>query len=201
MDPFKTHIGKAIIIDRANIDTDQIIPKEHLKTIKRSGFSTALFSDWRYQENGEENANFELNNPLGKKSSFLITGNNFGCGSSREHAVWALKQYGFHVIVAPSFADIFKTNALKNGLLLIELPSDDLRKLKQTLSLNPAQEVEIDLNNQWVKLENLTINFCIDAISKERLIKGLDDINITLKQEHAIAVFEKKHDTQLKKAT
>ncbi|MBU0506384.1 MAG: 3-isopropylmalate dehydratase small subunit [bacterium] len=200
MNPFTTHKGQAIIIDQANIDTDQIIPKEHLKTIKRTGLSTALFSDWRYLPNGNNNPNFILNTDLGKEASILVTGDNFGCGSSREHAVWALMQYGFSVILAPSFADIFKNNALKNGLLLIELDTNKLTEIKQSLAKNPHQKIEIDLINQEVKSNILTVNFSIDSFIKERLINRLDDIDMTFQYEQSIANFENQHDFQLKKS-
>ena len=207
MQAFTTHSGRAVILDHSNIDTDQIISKEHLKSIKKTGFGPSLFSDWRYLNDGSLNTNFELNQPACKDASILITGNNFGCGSSREHAVWALVQYGFKIIIAPSkeaqeglipaFADIFKNNAVKNGLLLIDMNQDDVEAIKKTITKNPLEEVSVDLKQQTVGIGDLQKYFEIDPTTKERLLKGLDDIGITLSYENYITEFEKTHSEEI----
>lgn len=204
MTPFTTHKGKVAVLYRGNIDTDQIISKEHLKSIKRTGFGPALFSDWRYLNDGSANPDFELNKKENQNASILLTGNNFGCGSSREHAVWAIAQFGFRAVIAPkiktdngelpAFADIFRNNSVKNGLLLIEISENETLEIKKTIEDNPAQEMQIDLNAQKLTLSSLEISFSIDSSMKERLLNGLDDIGITLKHENNILEFEKKHD-------
>jgi len=198
MKAFTKHKGKAVLLDRGNIDTDQIIPKEHLKSIVKTGFDKGLFSDWRYNEDGSNNPTFELNKPENKEATILLTGNNFGCGSSREHAVWALVQYGFCAIIAPkikdipAFADIFTNNSGKNGLLLVELTEDDFNDIKSA-----SEEIEIDLKKQNIVCGNIIKTFEIDSATKERLLKGLDDIGTTLIHEKEISTFEKKHNDQM----
>ncbi|OVE81582.1 3-isopropylmalate dehydratase small subunit [bacterium K02(2017)] len=209
MQSFIKHTGTAAVLYRGNIDTDQIISKEHLKSIKRTGFGPALFSDWRYLNNGSENPEFELNQGPDQSNSILITGNNFGCGSSREHAVWAIAQYGFKVVIAPkkelngsllpAFADIFRNNSVKNGLLLIELNEQDVLDLKQLIDSSPTTQINIDLEQQSVKADDLNFKFEIDSSDKERLLNGLDDIGITLQFEEDIAAFEKEHLFQIAK--
>ena len=184
-------------LDRANIDTDAIIPKQFLKSIKRSGFGPNLFDAWRYLDHGEVgmdnsrrplNPNFVLNNPNYSKSMILLARDNFGCGSSREHAPWALEDYGFRVIIAPSFADIFYNNCFKNGLLPITLNSNIVDILFQYQG-----EIEINLEKQSLKIENKSYHFDVDPERKRRLINGLDDIDLTLQYEDQIRSFEVQH--------
>ena len=184
-------------LDRANIDTDAIIPKQFLKSIKRSGFGPNLFDAWRYLDHGEVgmdnskrplNPDFVLNNPKYSESQILLTRSNFGCGSSREHAPWALEDYGFRAIIAPSFADIFYNNCFKNGLLPITLNSDIVDILFEFQG-----EIEINLEKQSVKADNKTYHFDVDSERKRRLINGLDDIDLTLQYEDEIRSFEAQH--------
>jgi|TARA_B100000959_G_scaffold41471_1_gene41558 3-isopropylmalate/(R)-2-methylmalate dehydratase small subunit len=176
--------------DKANVDTDQIIPKQFLKLITKSGFGKFLFYDWRFDHNGQPKGDFILNNPAYKDSKILITNENFGCGSSREHAVWALKDFGFNVIISPSFADIFYSNCFKNGVLPIIL---DIKNIKKLLEI--SDEVELDLNSQKIIFGNESINFEIDSHRKIRLLEGLDDIDLTLKEDQKIENFEKNSST------
>lgn len=206
MQPFTTHTGTACILWRENIDTDQIIPKEHLKSIKRTGFGPALFSGWRYDDKGQEIVGFALNQPQARDASILITGNNFGCGSSREHAVWAVVQFGFRAVIAPTkktahdaipgFADIFNNNSSKNGLLLIELPASDVDEIKITLEKNPSLPLTISLTDQTIVIGTVQKNFSIDPAIREKLLKGLDEIGLTLLNADAITEFEDRHDVQ-----
>ena len=184
-------------LDRANIDTDAIIPKQFLKSIKRSGFGPNLFDAWRYLDHGEVgmdnskrplNPDFVLNNSKYSESQILLTRSNFGCGSSREHAPWALEDYGFLAIIAPSFADIFYNNCFKNGLLPITLNSDIVDILFEFQG-----EIEINLEKQSVKADNKTYHFDVDSERKRRLINGLDDIDLTLQYEDEIRSFEAQH--------
>jgi len=185
-------------LDRANVDTDAIIPKQFLKSIRRSGFGVFLFDEWRYKDIGEPdmdctnrplNPNFILNQPQYKGVEILLTRENFGCGSSREHAPWALEDYGFRVIIAPSFADIFYNNCFKNGLLPITLSAEHVDNLFKTLS--ESDQLSIDLAAQTITLpDNNVINFDIDASRKHRLLKGLDDIALTLQQADEIKAYE-----------
>lgn len=197
------HAGLPVILDRANIDTDQIIPKEHLKSIKRTGFGEGLFSEWRYHKDGSDNPDFPLNHIDAQGASVLIVGNNFGCGSSREHAVWALVQYGIDVVIAPKivkngaeipgFADIFRNNSSKNGLLLIELDEATWTELKEAVEATSKQLVEIDLKSQRIDFPGFTCEFEISPSIKNRLMKGLDDIGVTLEHEEAIETYEGTH--------
>ena len=171
--------------DKANVDTDQIIPKQFLKLITKSGFGKFLFYDWRFDRDGKPKNDFVLNNSLYENSQILVTNENFGCGSSREHAVWALKDFGFNVIISPSFADIFYSNCFKNGVLPIILDIEKIHKLLQC-----KDEVELDLNSQKITLGKEYINFEIDSHRKIRLLKGLDEIDLTLKEEKEIERFE-----------
>ena len=184
-------------LDRANIDTDAIIPKQFLKSIKRTGFGPNLFDAWRYLDHGEVgmdnskrplNPDFVLNNSKYSESQILLTRSNFGCGSSREHAPWALEDYGFRAIIAPSFADIFYNNCFKNGLLPITLNSDIVDILFEFQG-----EIEINLEKQSVKADNKTYHFDVDSERKRRLINGLDDIDLTLQYEDEIRSFEAQH--------
>ncbi len=210
MDSFKTHRGKIAILDRANIDTDAIIPKQFLKSIARTGFGESLFFDWRYLPEGKPNPDFSLNRPAFKGASILVARNNFGCGSSREHAVWAIQQYGFKAVIAPwqkresgrvpAFADIFRNNSGKNSLLTVELSEDEVNEIFIMVDRFPGLEATIDLDEQRVVLhlpEEIAFHFEIDPAVKERLVHGLDDIGITLKHEKAIGAFEAHHQPQL----
>jgi 3-isopropylmalate/(R)-2-methylmalate dehydratase small subunit len=176
--------------DKANVDTDQIIPKQFLKLIIKSGFGKFLFYDWRFDHNGNPKDDFILNDPTYQNSKILVTNENFGCGSSREHAVWALKDFGFNVIISPSFADIFYSNCFKNGVLPIIL---DIKNIKKLLEIR--DEVELDLNSQKIIFGNEFINFEIDSHRKIRLLEGLDDIDLTLKEDQKIENFEKNSST------
>jgi len=184
-------------LDRANIDTDAIIPKQFLKSIKRSGFGPNLFDEWRYLDHGEVgmdnskrpiNPDFVLNDPQYKGAQILLTRMNFGCGSSREHAPWALEDFGFRAIIAPSFADIFYNNCFKNGILPIVLSSEIVDAL-----FSYQGEIVINLQEQSVKTEDNIYNFEVDAERKRRLINGLDDIGLTLQYENQIRSFEAEH--------
>lgn len=200
MKPFKTHKGILAPLDRANIDTDAIIPKQFLKSIARTGFGVSLFFDWRYLPDGKTDPAFVLNKPVYKGASILVARNNFGCGSSREHAVWAIAQYGFKAVIAPTFADIFKNNCVKNAVLTIELPEMDVEKIFQTLNAKPGTEASIDLEKQTLTINSdkaLVFNFQVDPTTKDRLLNGLDDIGISLKYAEQITVFEKAHNAQL----
>jgi len=206
MEPFTTFRGLIATLDKANVDTDQIIPKQFLKSIKRTGFGENLFYDWRYLSNNEPNPDFELNQPRFTGASILVTRNNFGCGSSREHAVWALVQYGFRVIIAPwqerddshvpGFADIFRNNSVKNGLLTIELSPDEVDEIFEMVGRFPGLEGTVDLEEQRFVLhldEEVAFHFDIEPGVKEHLQRGLDDIALTLDHEDDITAFEKTH--------
>jgi len=173
-----------------NIDTDQIIPKQFLKAIDKKGFGKNLFYEWRYSKDYEENPDFMLNKPQYRKASLLISGDNFGSGSSREHAAWALADYGFRAIIAGSYSDIFYNNSLKNGLLPIVQPKEALKSLAQ---LSSQEEITIDLPHQLIQTSTENFYFEIDPIWKDKLINGLDDIGITLQYEQAITAYEQKH--------
>ena len=185
MEPFSKVASIITPFDRANVDTDQIIPKQFLKSITKSGFGKFLFYDWRFDHNGKPKDGFVLNNSRYENSQILVTNENFGCGSSREHAVWALKDFGFNVIISPSFADIFYSNCFKNGVLPIILDIEKIHKLLQF-----EDEVELDLDSQKITLLDESINFEIDSHRKIRLLKGLDEIDLTLKEDEKIEKFE-----------
>ena len=202
MHKFKTFTGTLCAVDRANIDTDALIPKEHLKSIKRTGFGPALFSDWRYNEDGSENMDFSLNQSKAKGASILIGRNNFGCGSSREHAVWAVAQQGFRVVIAPrvgeipGFADIFKNNCSKNGILAIELSDDDVNKIFEMSKIDEPLSATVDLENQKIIFDQIEFIFEIDISVKEKLLSGMDDIAESLSHIESIEEFEKTHNAQ-----
>ena len=196
MEPFVEHTGLAAPLDAANVDTDQIIPKQFLKRIERAGFGQFLFFDWRFKDDGSENPDFSLNEPQYRGASILIAGANFGCGSSREHAPWALLDYGFRVLIAPSFADIFRSNCYKNGILPIELSSEDAARLRRQAETRRGFQLTVDLPKQTVSdPDGKTYSFEMDSFRKEFLLKGLDDIGWTLQYERDIAEYEKKRDT------
>ena len=197
MKKFTSLSSIAMPLDRANIDTDAIIPKQFLKSIKRSGFGPNLFDEWRYLDHGEVgmdnskrpiNPDFVLNNPVFKGAKILLTRRNFGCGSSREHAPWALEDFGFRAIIAPSFADIFYNNCFKNGILPIVLSHDIVDSL-----FSYSGEIVIDLQDQTVTTESQVFNFDVDPERKRRLLHGLDDIGLTLQYENKIRSFENNH--------
>ena len=187
MEPFKKISSVATPLDKVNVDTDQIIPKQFLKLIQRTGFGQYLFYDWRY-EKGVPKKDFILNDPAYANSRILLARDNFGCGSSREHAVWALDDYGFKVIISTSFADIFYNNCFKNGILPIRVSDEILQKLFSTKS-----KIEIDLEDQSIKADNVQVSFDIEPHWKKILLEGLDDIAVTLQHEDAIVHYEKSH--------
>ncbi|MGE0266884.1 MAG: 3-isopropylmalate dehydratase small subunit [Candidatus Omnitrophota bacterium] len=195
MEPFIKHQGIAAPLDRVNVDTDMIIPKQFLRKIERTGFGVHLFHELRYldYEGTKENPEFVLNQKAYRKATVLLTRDNFGCGSSREHAPWALSDYGFRIIVAPSFADIFANNCVKNGILLVQLPTDDVEALFQQALDHPGVEMSADLEKQ-VLLDSTgkKYSFKIDGFSKECLLKGLDQIGWTLQFDEKIKDFEAK---------
>jgi 3-isopropylmalate/(R)-2-methylmalate dehydratase small subunit len=210
MEPFTKHTGIVAALNRSNVDTDQIIPKQFLKSIKRTGYGPNAFFDWRYKENGEPESDFELNQPRFAGRSILVVGNNFGCGSSREHAVWALFQDGYRVIIAPwkenkggrvpGFADIFRSNSVKNGLLTVELSNEEVTQIFDLVAANEGLQAEVDLASQMITFltpDAAVFHFDIDQGSKERLVGGLDDIALTLKYEGDISHFETHHDPML----
>ncbi|HEV7681405.1 MAG TPA: 3-isopropylmalate dehydratase small subunit [Pyrinomonadaceae bacterium] len=193
MKSFRKHTGSVVPLDRANVDTDQIIPKQFLKRIERTGFGQFLFYDWRFKPDGELEESFVLNEPRYREASILVTGKNFGCGSSREHAPWALADYGFRAIIAPSFADIFATNCLKNGLLPVTLPEREVSAIIERAGTDDAYELTVDLEERTVSDTNgLSAQFVIDDFQRHCLLEGLDDIGLTLLHEADIAEFEKR---------
>ncbi|KAF1679410.1 3-isopropylmalate dehydratase small subunit [Bacillus mexicanus] len=197
MEPLKTHTGKAAVLNRINVDTDQIIPKQFLKRIERTGYGRFAFFDWRYDEKGEANPEFELNQPAYQGASILIAGENFGCGSSREHAPWALDDYGFKIIIAPSFADIFHQNCFKNGMLPIRMPYDNWKKLVGQYE-NQSSQMTVDLEKQLIHdSEGNHISFEVDPHWKEMLINGYDEISLTLLLEDEIKQFESQRSSWL----
>lgn len=204
MDKFTVHEGLVAPLDRANVDTDAIIPKQFLKSIKRSGFGPNLFDEWRYLDHGEPgmdnsrrplNPDFILNQPRYQGASILLTRKNFGCGSSREHAPWALQQYGFRAVIAPSFADIFFNNCFKNGVLPIVLTEQQVDQLFSEVKAFPGYRLTVDLENQLVRTANASVSYAfeVDAFRKYCLINGLDDIGLTLRQSDKIRAFEERH--------
>ncbi|MTH52940.1 3-isopropylmalate dehydratase small subunit [Bacillus mangrovi] len=190
MKPFLLHKGKAAVLDRDNVDTDQIIPKQFLKRIERTGYGRFAFFDWRYKENGDPDPSFELNDPKFKGASILLAGENFGCGSSREHAPWALGDYGFKVIIAPSFADIFHQNCLKNGILPVKLDAAKIAVLMEKAAFTDG-ELTVNLADQTIwSSSGLEAAFDIDPHWKEMLMNGRDEIAYTLLYEDRIAEYE-----------
>jgi 3-isopropylmalate/(R)-2-methylmalate dehydratase small subunit len=188
MNRFRKHTGLVAPLDRANVDTDQIIPKQFLKRIERTGFGQFVFYDWRYLPDGEMNPSFVLNEPRYQGASILVADKNFGCGSSREHAPWALGEYGFRVIIAPSFADIFANNCFKNGMLPIALPVEEIMKRAQEVE---GYRLTVDLETQMIADESgLSVSFVVDSFQRYCLLEGLDDIALTLRHEEAIKAYE-----------
>ncbi len=202
MEKFTVHTGLVVPLDRANVDTDAIIPKQYLKSIKRTGFGPTLFDDWRYNEQGEPgmdhskravNQDFVLNFPRYVGASVLIARENFGCGSSREHAVWALDDYGIRAVIAPSFADIFFNNSFKSGLLPIVLDAAVVDRLFKAIEANPGYQLTVDLAAQQVRTPSgEAFSFAVDEFRKYCLLNGLDDIGLTLQHAEAIRAYETK---------
>lgn len=195
MESFKTLKGLVAPLDAQHVDTDQIIPKQFLKRVERTGFGQFLFFDWRYLADGKTpNPKFELNKPRYKDAPILLSGTNFGCGSSREHAPWAILEYGFRCIIAPSFADIFYNNCFKNGILPIVLPDAKVNQLFKEVSETEGYELSVDLLSQTIKTpKGETISFEVNEFRKHCLLNGLDDIGLTLQHEAAISSYEAAH--------
>ena len=194
MEKFSKLLSSAIPLIQENVDTDQIIPARFLKATSREGFGEHLFKDWRFNEHGEPKTNFILNDPE-YSGSILVAGENFGCGSSREHAAWALVDYGFKVVISSYFADIFKGNALNNGLLPVQVSSNTLRELLEAVQLDPMTLIEIDLEAQLLRVDEIGIleHFEINLYKKTCLLNGYDDIDFLLSQKEKISAFERKH--------
>jgi 3-isopropylmalate/(R)-2-methylmalate dehydratase small subunit len=198
MQPFTHHTGLVAPLDRVDVDTDQIIPKQFLKSIARTGFEAGLFFDWRFRADGTPNPEFVLNKPEYQGASVLVSGRNFGSGSSREHAPWALQQFGFRAVIAPSFGDIFRNNSYQNGFLPLVLPETMVRQLLDRAENEPGYTLTIDLEHQTVSDERDTLaSFDIDPAVKHRLLNGLDDIGLTLQHSSEIADFERRRPTYL----
>ncbi len=191
MKPYTNHTSTAALMDRSNVDTDQIIPKQFLKKVERSGFGVHLFHDWRYNADGSDNAYFELNKAAFKDAKILVAGDNFGCGSSREHAPWAIEDYGFNTIISTSYADIFYNNCFKNGILPIVVSRQQLDQLMQEIRDNEGVKFTIDLPEQTITTPAGTVvGFDIDEFRKQNLLLGLDDIGMTLQHVDKIDAFE-----------
>jgi 3-isopropylmalate/(R)-2-methylmalate dehydratase small subunit len=190
MKAFVRETGVVVPLLRHNVDTDQIIPKQFLKRIERTGYGPFLFNDWRYDAGGLEKPDFVLNREPYRSGRVLLAGRNFGSGSSREHAVWALDQFGFRAVIAPSFADIFRGNSGKEGLLAVQLPEEAVNLLASRAEEEPGVEATVDLDSQTVTLGELSYTFEVDPFLKHCLLEGLDDIGMTLKREESITVFE-----------
>ncbi|WP_025692243.1 3-isopropylmalate dehydratase small subunit [Paenibacillus zanthoxyli] len=198
MEAFKKLTGIVGPVDRVNVDTDAIIPKQFLKRIERTGFGQFLFFEWRFDEAGNDNPAFALNQDRYKGASILISRANFGCGSSREHAPWAILDYGFKVIIASSYADIFYNNCFKNGILPIKLSEEQVEDLFQRTAAHEGYELTVDLeNNNISDAHGLSISFNIDEHRRQFLLQGLDDIGLTLQHEDAITAYEQKHAAKL----
>jgi 3-isopropylmalate/(R)-2-methylmalate dehydratase small subunit len=199
MQPFRTHKGKVVPLDRANIDTDQIIPKQFLKRIERTGFGEFLFFDWRRSKDGSQDPSFTLNQPRYQGASILVTAKNFGCGSSREHAVWALEDFGFRAVIAPSFADIFANNCVKNGVLTVVLTEKEVEEIIKRASDRPNYQLSINLEKYEVTDNaGFKSTFQIDEFTRHCLLEGLDDIGLTLKHEPEITAYESRHPVATK---
>ena len=194
MEPYNKHESIAALMNRSNVDTDQIIPKQFLKKVERSGFGKHLFHDWRFNDDGSDNADFELNKASFKDAKILVAGDNFGCGSSREHAPWAIVDYGFNTIISSSYADIFYNNCFKNSILPIIADKDQLTRLMDEISANEGVRFIVDLENQELTTPaGNGFKFEVDPYRKNNLLKGLDDIGLTLQHTDEIDQYEKKH--------
>jgi len=196
MKPFRVHKGRVAPLDRANVDTDQIIPKQFLKRVERTGFGEFLFFDWRRTQDGKTDSPFVLDHPRHRGASILIAGKNFGCGSSREHAVWALADFGFRVVIAPSFADIFANNSTKNGFLTVTLREEEVADLMRRAHEKNDYHLAVDLEQCKVQDDNgFSASFSMDDFVRHCLLEGLDDIGLTLQHEPKIAAYEARHPT------
>lgn len=194
MNKFEKFTSTLAVLPVDNIDTDQIIPARFLKTISKQGLGDQLFYDWRYDTDGEPKPDFVLNQPQAKAAQILLAGDNFGCGSSREHAPWALTQYGFRAVISTSFADIFKQNSLKNSLLPIVVPRDVHADLFRAVAADPSATLTVDLAGQKLTLpDGRTVDFAVDGFSKHCLLEGIDELGYIIQQEDAIAAFEARH--------
>ena len=199
MEPFRVHTGRVAALPRTNVDTDQIIPKQFLKRVERTGFGVSLFYDWRYRDDGSPDPAFELNRPEAAGASILLAGANFGCGSSREHAPWALAEYGFRAIVAPSFADIFYGNCCQNGLLPVTLPESAVADLfRRANESRGGYELTVDLERTEVRdAAGFAASFTIAPYRRAMLLEGLDEIGRTLQREAGIAAFERRRALEM----
>jgi 3-isopropylmalate/(R)-2-methylmalate dehydratase small subunit len=199
MQPYKKHTSIAALMNRSNVDTDQIIPKQFLKKVERTGFGIHLFHDWRFMDDGiTPNPDFELNKPAFKGAKILVAGDNFGCGSSREHAPWAIEDYGFNTVISTSFADIFYSNCFKNGIIPIKVTTAELDALMAEISANEGVEFTVDLEAEKLTTPGgIVIKIEVDPFRKQSLLEGLDDIAWSLKHEDKITAFEEKHKQQL----
>jgi 3-isopropylmalate/(R)-2-methylmalate dehydratase small subunit len=194
MKAFTKHTGLVVAMNRANVDTDQIIPKQFLKRIERSGFEDSLFFDWRYFDNGKPNPEFELNRPEARGATILLARRNFGCGSSREHAVWAIENYGIRCVIAPSFADIFYNNCFKNGVLPVRLTEEEVERLFKNVAAKSGYQLTVDLENCVVTDDSgVSFSFQVEPSRRCNMLSGLDDIALTLKNEAQISAYEKSH--------
>jgi 3-isopropylmalate/(R)-2-methylmalate dehydratase small subunit len=192
--PLRAATGRVAVLDRPDVDTDQIIPKQFLKRIERTGYGEFLFYDWRLDEDGAERPGFELNRQEFRDATILLAGRNFGCGSSREHAAWALQDYGFDAVIAPSFGDIFRTNAGKIGMLAIALPADEVERLMESVDLDAGSEMTVDLERRVILApDGREVPFDFDEATRDRILNGLDEIALTLRHEDAIASYERAH--------
>ena len=197
MQPFRKHTGLVVPLDRVNVDTDQIIPKQFLKRIERTGFGQFLFYDWRFDGNGTTKPDFVLHEPRYENATVLVAGKNFGCGSSREHAVWALADYGFRVVIASSFADIFANNSLKNGLLTVTLTEEQVAEILRNAKQKESYQLSIELEKLTVDDEQgFSAKFTMDNFSRHCLLNGLDDIGLTLQHESDVTAYEATHPVQ-----
>jgi 3-isopropylmalate/(R)-2-methylmalate dehydratase small subunit len=191
--PFRVHTGLVAPLDRPNVDTDQIIPKQFLKRVSRTGFGEFLFYDWRYKDDGRADETFVLNSPRYKGASILVAGRNFGCGSSREHAPWALAEYGFRAVVAPSFADIFANNCTKNGLLPVALTDEETAEIVRRAEASEGYGLTVDLESRVVRdASGFSASFSLDEFRRRCLLEGLDDIGLTLRHESSISEYESR---------
>ena len=198
MNPFTVHRGRVAPLDRVNVDTDQIIPKQFLKRIEKTGFGQFLFYDWRFSAEGKKNSDFVLDEPRYEGASILVAGKNFGCGSSREHAVWALSDFGLRAVISSSFADIFANNSTKNGFLTVKLSDDEVAKLMQCAQEIDDYRLTIDLEKCEVRDEQgFRAKFPVDEFVRHCLLNGLDDIGLTLQHEAEIAEYEARHPAPL----
>jgi 3-isopropylmalate/(R)-2-methylmalate dehydratase small subunit len=191
---FRKTTARVAVLDRPDVDTDQIVPKQFLKRIERTGFGQFLFNDWRNDPEGSPRPDFVLNDPAFAGARILLAGRNFGCGSSREHAGWALQDYGFDVVIAPSFGDIFRTNCGKIGLVAIQLPAAEVKRLMESVDLDRGSELTVDLEAQTITdASGREVPFDFDEATRHRLLDGLDEIGLTLQHEDAIAEYESSH--------